>query len=226
MLLGNRIAEIRKEHNLTQEGLAEICCVTRQTISNWETGKSYPDLEALVLISETFNVSLDTMLKGDRKMVSKITQEQKQGRYGKIVMIIAISILLLVIGAEVYLHSNDGITKDVYISDIDSEVYTEEDYNEAISIVFRYFAKNYKGCEMIGIRYLGDDKLHRMKDWEKIYGVDEAIILGSAFTTGNADKLKDHSFNENTLYSDWNWILVRNKGEKWMLKDVGFGNDF
>ena len=52
MELGKRIAEIRKGHNLTQEGLAEICSVTRQTISNWENGKSYPDLETLVLISD------------------------------------------------------------------------------------------------------------------------------------------------------------------------------
>ena len=59
MELGKRIAEIRKEHGLTQEGLAEICSVTRQTISNWENGKSYPDLETLVLISDTFDVSLD-----------------------------------------------------------------------------------------------------------------------------------------------------------------------
>ena len=40
MELGKRIAEIRKDHNLTQEGLAEICSVTRQTISNWENGKT------------------------------------------------------------------------------------------------------------------------------------------------------------------------------------------
>ena len=81
MELGKRIAEIRKEHSLTQEGLAEICSVTRQTISNWENGKSYPDLETLVLISDTFDVSLDVMLKGDRKMVSEITKEQKHGKY-------------------------------------------------------------------------------------------------------------------------------------------------
>ena len=92
MKLGKRIAEIRKEHKLTQEGLAEICSVTRQTISNWENGKSYPDLETLVLISDTFDVSLDVMLKGDRKMVSEITKEQKQGRYYRIKMVIAVII--------------------------------------------------------------------------------------------------------------------------------------
>lgn len=226
MELGNRIAEIRKDHNLTQERLAEICSVTRQTISNWENSKSYPDLETLVLISDTFDVSLDAMMKGDRQMVSEITKEQKQVRRSKIVMIIAIGILLLVIGAEVYLHLNDGNTKDVYISDIDSEVYTEEDYDEAVSVVLRYFSKHYKGCEMIGIWYLGDDKFHRMKEREKMYGVDEAIVLMSAFSTGSADKLKDHSLNENTVYSGWSWTLVRNTGGKWILKDAGYGNDF
>ena len=98
MKLGKRIAEIRKEHKLTQEGLAEICSVTRQTISNWENGKSYPDLETLVLISDTFDVSLDVMLKGDRKMVSEITKEQKQGRYYRIKMVIAV-----IIGAAIFL---------------------------------------------------------------------------------------------------------------------------
>ncbi len=80
MELGKKIAEIRKEYSITQEALAEICCVTRQTISNWENGKSYPDLETLVLLSDTFDVSLDDLLKGDRKMVIKISKEQKRGR--------------------------------------------------------------------------------------------------------------------------------------------------
>ncbi len=97
MELGKRIAEIRKEHNLTQEGLAEICSVTRQTISNWENGKSYPDLETLVLISDTFDVSLDAMLKGDRKMVSEITKEQKQGRNSTIKMIAAVVAAIVII---------------------------------------------------------------------------------------------------------------------------------
>ena len=84
MELGKRILEIRKENDLTQDELAEICNVTRQTISNWENGKSYPDLDTLVMLSDSFGVSLDAMLKGDRGMVSEITKEQKQGRYYRI----------------------------------------------------------------------------------------------------------------------------------------------
>ena len=97
MELGRRIAEIRKENDLTQEGLAEICSVTRQTISNWENGKSYPDLETLVLISDTFDVSLDALLKGDRKMVSEITKEQKHGKRGFIKIAAAVLIAAIVV---------------------------------------------------------------------------------------------------------------------------------
>ena len=109
MELGKRIAEIRKEHNLTQEGLAEICNVTRQTISNWENGKSYPDLETLVLISDTFDVSLDAMLKGDRKMVSEITKEQKHGKHFAIKVIVAALItVLIVLGGIYYSESHES----------------------------------------------------------------------------------------------------------------------
>ena len=107
MELGKRIAEIRKEHSLTQEGLAEICNVTRQTISNWENGKSYPDLETLVLISDTFDVSLDVMLKGDRKMVSETTKEQKHGKHFAVKVIFAVIITaLIVLGGIYYIESH------------------------------------------------------------------------------------------------------------------------
>ena len=109
MELGKRIAEIRKEHSLTQEGLAEICNVTRQTISNWENGKSYPDLETLVLISDTFDVSLDVMLKGDRKMVSEISKEQKHGKHFAVKVIFAVIITaLIVLGGIYYIESHES----------------------------------------------------------------------------------------------------------------------
>ncbi len=80
MKLGKRLNEIRIMHKMTQEELAEKYHVTRQTISNWENGKSYPDLETLVKISDDFDVSLDILLKGDVDMINEITKEQKQGK--------------------------------------------------------------------------------------------------------------------------------------------------
>ena len=64
MQLGQAIAQIRKERGLTQEAFAKVFNVTRQTVSNWENEKSYPDLATLVKISDEFNVSLDVLLKG------------------------------------------------------------------------------------------------------------------------------------------------------------------
>lgn len=79
MNIGNQIATIRKEQQLTQEKFGELFHVTRQTVSNWENEKSYPDLQTLVDISNRFNISLDTLLKEDSKMVAAIDRERVLG---------------------------------------------------------------------------------------------------------------------------------------------------
>lgn len=55
----------------SQEELAEKIYVTRQTISNWENEKSYPDIHSLLLLSSLFNVSLDQLIKGDIEIMKK-----------------------------------------------------------------------------------------------------------------------------------------------------------
>lgn len=56
---------------MTQEDFAKIFHVTRQTVSNWEHEKSYPDLQTIIQISDEFNISLDKLLKEDIQMVKK-----------------------------------------------------------------------------------------------------------------------------------------------------------
>ena len=102
MELGRRITELRKANHLTQEGLAERCSVTRQTISNWENGKSYPDLEMLVFISDSFDISLDALVKGDGKMVQEITKEQRKGRFQNYKMAALTVGLLLLVGLGLF----------------------------------------------------------------------------------------------------------------------------
>lgn len=65
MDLHKRLVELRRGKNLSQELLAEKLYVSRQTISNWERGKSYPDIQSLLLMSTYFDVPLDYLLKGD-----------------------------------------------------------------------------------------------------------------------------------------------------------------
>lgn len=102
MELGRRITELRKANNLTQEALAGRCSVTRQTISNWENGKSYPDLEMLVFISDSFDISLDALVKGDGKMVQEITKEQRKGRFQNYKMAALTVGLLLLVGLGLF----------------------------------------------------------------------------------------------------------------------------
>ena len=79
MNIGNQILNIRKEKQLTQEKFGRLFHVTRQTVSNWENGKSYPELQILVSISDQFDISLDTLLKEDSKMVQSIDKERVMG---------------------------------------------------------------------------------------------------------------------------------------------------
>lgn len=78
MELGKRIRQYRMDATLSQEELAERIFVTRQTVSNWENDKSYPDIKSLVLLSEVFHVSLDQFIKGDLEKMKEYLGTMKQ----------------------------------------------------------------------------------------------------------------------------------------------------
>lgn len=65
MELAARIKEHRSRLGLSQDELAQHIYVSRQTISNWETDKTYPDVQSLLLLSSQFDVSIDELIKGD-----------------------------------------------------------------------------------------------------------------------------------------------------------------
>ena len=76
MELGSRIKQYRSTHGWNQDDLAEKIYVTRQTISNWENDKSYPDLQSLLLLGNLFGVSLDQLVKGDIEIMQKTINRQ------------------------------------------------------------------------------------------------------------------------------------------------------
>jgi len=76
MEIGKQIKKYRSEMGVSQEELAERIFVSRQTISNWENDKNYPDLKSLLLLSSLFCVSLDILVKGDiEQMKEEIKSE-------------------------------------------------------------------------------------------------------------------------------------------------------
>lgn len=76
MEIAAQIRKHRQQAGLSQEQLAQNIYVTRQTVSNWETGKSYPDIHSLLLLSRLFDVTVDQLIKGDiETMKQEISQE-------------------------------------------------------------------------------------------------------------------------------------------------------
>lgn len=71
MEIGKQIKKYRTEMKVSQDELAEKVFVSRQTISNWENNKSYPDVKSLLLLSSIFGVSLDVLIKGDLEEMKK-----------------------------------------------------------------------------------------------------------------------------------------------------------
>lgn len=79
MEIGRQIKKYRLEAELSQDDLAARIFVTRQTVSNWENDKNYPDIKSLLLLSSLFNISLDILVKGDlEKMKEQIQTEDIQ----------------------------------------------------------------------------------------------------------------------------------------------------
>ncbi|MGX7149410.1 helix-turn-helix domain-containing protein [Enterococcus ureasiticus] len=85
MTIGEILKEKREQLGYTQKEVAQKLYVSRQTVSNWEMGKTYPDIEKLLNLSDFYGVSLDELIKEDYRMVDKLkkdTYEQKIRVYG------------------------------------------------------------------------------------------------------------------------------------------------
>ncbi len=97
MEIGNRIQRLRKQNNLSQEQLAEKVGVARQTISKWELGETYPDLEQSRKLSQIFNISLDDLTNNDIKniLITKVSNTEKLTK--TIISILKIILLVIVI---------------------------------------------------------------------------------------------------------------------------------
>lgn len=92
MELQERLVSLRNQSQLSQEALAEKLYVSRQTISNWERGKTYPDINSLLLIAAYFDVSLDYLIKGDVDMMRKQVDKK---RIVQMLLLLALSSFLL-----------------------------------------------------------------------------------------------------------------------------------
>ncbi len=118
MNIGYQIKKYRKDFKFSQEELAEKIFVTRQTISNWENNKNYPDINSLILLSDIFNISLDLLVKGDveimkekiNKSIGKVASKEELLQYKKynLIYIFTFSMFLFLACTSLYFASIFG----------------------------------------------------------------------------------------------------------------------
>lgn len=185
MEIGKKIVKIRKDNNLTQDDLADKYFVTRQTISNWENGKSYPDLETLVKISDDFNISLDILLKEDNKMIKDISKKQKRYKWIVLPIILYAILVIGILGIIIYAYNTQYNSKG--ISNILS-VYIDKDREK---------------------EYIG--KLNGYKIYVENLRVEE---LNYRTFNEKSISLKDAINNKLVSINDWRrgaWYIFKNK---------------
>lgn len=105
------------------------------------------------------------------------------------------------------------------LSGYESEIFSQEDIQQAMNKVMEYFNKEFDGCELTSLWYDEEFSGKRADEWAEQYEAEEAIVLLSNFDVGASGG--DGSLNPNSTYSNWNWILVRSDGD-WELKTWGY----
>lgn len=108
MNLSKQIKKYRERDQLSQEMLAEKLYVSRQTISNWENERSYPDIHNLLLMSVLFDVTLDELVKGDVEMMRKELDKQQWNKW-ETLMIIGVLGTTVSIGPAIHFLGKPGL---------------------------------------------------------------------------------------------------------------------
>ena len=108
MEIGKKLKDARMKSGFTQETVAERINVSRQTISNWENEKSYPDIISVIELSSLYSISLDDLLKGDERMMEHLEEstnvvKSNQKLIGAIILNIITVILLITLSKIYYL---------------------------------------------------------------------------------------------------------------------------
>ncbi len=124
MNLKDKLTKLRKDNNLTQDELAEKLYISRQTISNWENGRTYPDIETLILISNKFNISLDDLLKTDKEVIKDMDKKIRSHKKLIITIITLLVVLISSLGIGYRYHTTHKRVVKTVITKIVPEGYT------------------------------------------------------------------------------------------------------
>ena len=108
----------------------------------------------------------------------------------------------------------------ISMGDMSSEVYTPSEINSGIDTVLDYFRKEFKGCTLSDLEYVGDERNRDFISYAERVGADEVLVFRSNFDVD--ERGGDGSLNPNTSYMGWLWILARTNGGEWEHVDHGY----
>lgn len=114
-----------------------------------------------------------------------------------------------------------GNASEVQVITGESEIFTQGEIERAMEVAMNYFRKEFDGCTMTKIEYDEGKSRATSVEWAQQYGADEAIVLYSSFDVDASGG--DGSLNPNSTYNNWQWILTRDEGGKWVLRTWGYG---
>ena len=134
----------------------------------------------------------------------------------KIPIVIISVVLVLFAALEILTYMPKGKFENAEISIGASNVFSQSDFEQAEKAIFAEF-KNYDGCEMLSLVY--DESMS--DEYKNYFYPDydlEIMVLYSDFKTQK--NMYGNGFNEDCLYREWKWIMVKNDGE-WIVRDRG-----
>lgn len=100
MKIGDKLKQARLNKNMTQEEVAEKLYVSRQSISNWENNKTYPDIGNVIALSDLYEVSLDELLKGSDNFMKHLEESTDIVRSNrKLIFFIGLGLMGMVVMA-------------------------------------------------------------------------------------------------------------------------------
>ena len=102
MLIGDKLKEARLKKNMTQEEVAEKIFVSRQSISNWENNKTYPDIGNVIALSDLYDVSLDELLKGSDNFMKHLEESTDLVKSNKKLIGLIILALIIVVAIALF----------------------------------------------------------------------------------------------------------------------------
>ncbi len=159
MEIGNKILELRKKNNITQEELADKVGVSRQTISKWELGETAPDLKQAKELSKIFNVSLDELVDNDVKEIiaEKVSNTEKLAglilkilKFFGVIILVFVIFIIVAMALLVFVRKSANNGGRLVEKSITCTLHDEE-----YSYGFRFYEENGQIKEAGGDGYLG-----------------------------------------------------------------------